>query len=824
MDRKSRIKAYIKAKTVELAKNNELDNNGADAKLISYDLKIERANVSRVLNGLWKDGTLIKIAGRPVFYLDSQILADRFPNVYLPAFVPLGEKLSSYIDGQQDEISVFRPAGSDLSQIIGSTGSLAEQIEKAKAAVSYPPYGLATIIFGKAGTRKANLANAMIDHALSSGIRNRDCPYYDIDCRNYGDSDSFDQYFFGYSDEHSKAGNIKGVLQKCENGFVLLDHIESLSDRSMDLLGTLLSRNTYSRINSDDLLPLKSMIIMTANLSAEDEKIAGLVRYVPIQLILSDLDSRGAYEKLEQIMLMFSEQATAIGRSIKVRKDVLTVLASKKYRGNLTQLDNEIKQICAKAYLVTVGTGSYIVDVTMLSLPQELIELSISDMAEKDQAKISLLLNIISNDYLIFDQNGKSNDFNSFRQFPGESAKHLLSQFVEEFYVDTESMISFDDYANENIVVLSNCSAVQLKALRTNIDPKVYQIVTIEIFRHPFFKPLQEHVELLYGILLHITNSIDRLKHRRPDDDKPSITKDVSSEEYLMARQIFEKLEAEFGFTTTNREIDYLASYLAVTGKYLSRSSVAILVIAHGNSIASDMVRYIKENVTRDIYIDAIDFNESMQLNDLLELACVKAIELNQGSGVLVVSDMEPLTTVHEAIIRKTSIPSKTVHPLTLASLVEIVEKEVSSINDLDTLQISQSGRQNFSFISDDRNEFIRNLTERVIQNTTAFIDCYKAINVLDICLNNTLDELGIQYSNDIAVKYFCHCVSMLERVIKNEAWENTRLNRFMAAHASLMNAISHNLEYANSVFGIKIPQTELIYIAEMFMPYLESK
>ena len=59
---------------------------------------------------------------------------------------------------------------------------------------------------------------------------------------------------------------------------------------------------------------------------------------------------------------------------------------------------------------------------------------------------------------------------------------------------------------------------------------------------------------------------------------------------------------------------------------------------------------------------------------------------------------------------------------------------------------------------------------------------------------------------------------------ISIDVWENSRLNKFIASNTDLMNTVSFELEYANSVFGIRIPQTELVYVAEMFLPYLQTE
>jgi len=262
------------------------------------------------------------------------------------------------------------------------------------------------------------------------------------------------------------------------------------------------------------------------------------------------------------------------------------------------------------------------------------------------------------------------------------------------------------------------------------------------------------------------------------------------------------------------------ARYIELTLKYTTNSKVSILVIAHGNNIASEMVAYIKKNYGQDYNIDAINYTDDMQLNDCVELACIKAIALNQGSGVLIYSDREPLTTISDQITRQTNVACRTIHPLTLEGLVRLVEKTIYSINDFESLSLFNS--ESYHFTNSSRNEFIKNLTDRLISKTCNFIDAYKAVNILNDCLNTTLYELSIPYSDDIAVKYFCHCVNMLERVIKNEAWENNRLNHFITANAKLMQTVAKGLQLADNTYGIKIPQTELVYVAELLKQYID--
>ena len=451
------------------------------------------------------------------------------------------------------------------------------------------------------------------------------------------------------------------------------------------------------------------------------------------------------------------------------------------------------------------------------------LELTQSDLDHDAKTYSGSIMKMIETDYVLFDEEGHSDDFDKFVQFPLQSRAHLLSQFVNEFDIDINSLDSMEDYVYENINCLKNCSETYLKALRNNIDPYVFSVTTSILFSHPDYSSLAAHQQLLYGILLHITNSIRRIKSGNyHHDDSESLSDKIYSEEFRVAKEIYSHFEKKYDFNVSNREIDFLASYLAITGKYVSQTSPAILVIAHGEKTASDMVSYIRKTIAGDYHLDAIDYSENMQLNDLLELACIKSSELNQGSGVLFFVDMEPLTTISEHVIRTTGIPTKTIFPLTMNGLIQIITKSMSAENDMESLVLANPAAQNYHFREDDRDDFIRAVTERIIAKSVIFIDAQKIVDILKVCLDDALQMLRIPYSNDIAVKYLCHCSIMIERVIRKEAWDNRRLKQYLSQNHRLLDTVEQGFEYAAGSLDIKIPQTELVYVAEMFEPYLQ--
>lgn len=90
---------------------NEI-NKGVTAKDIALALSLDRANVSRYLNELYKENQLEKITGRPVLYQSIAVN-----------------------ENEQEEYSKMNA----FSRLIGYEASLKEVVQQAKAAILYPP-------------------------------------------------------------------------------------------------------------------------------------------------------------------------------------------------------------------------------------------------------------------------------------------------------------------------------------------------------------------------------------------------------------------------------------------------------------------------------------------------------------------------------------------------------------------------------------------------------------------------------------------------------------------------------------------------------------
>lgn len=820
INRREKIREYIRNKTIQLIKDEKINDNGIEAEDISYDLKIDRANVSRELNSLWKNGELIKIAGRPVFYLDSKVISNTFPESYIPTFIPKEEHLSDYINSANTYQSPY-DNHLDLSNMIGSDGSLVEVIRKAKAAIAYPPYGLHTLITGNSGTEKSTLADSMVEYAIKSGFKNKRCPYFDIDCRRANANiTQFEEKLFGIQDEYNKENSHKGILEMCTNGFLLLQNIDYLPQSTVDLISSLLNKGYFTRMNSSTQIPVRFMMILISSRKLSDPKLLPFTHYITTNIALPDMDDRGVYEKLVMIMDCFAREARNIKKAIRVSKEVIFSYAVKIYTENITKLENEIRDACSQAYSDNISKDTHFIDITLSDLPKEVTDYDRPALTNKDAERLApMMLDIIYNDHIYFDSNGHSEEFDFFEHFSHNTASSFKDQFMNDYF-DPTALKDINQVVDQSIGIIKNSNSQQLSQLGLSVEPEIRTMVNSILFHNSAFFFLQENQEYLYGLYMHIASilsghAIDLSSFQIEDQDP-------SSPEYKVAASIANQMKDRHDIELSENDKAFISAYLKRIRESLTRGKVSIVVAVHGESIASQMVDYVKKTSDSKVNIEALDYPYDMSFETFLDKATETIRRIDEKAGVLILADYEPLTELGSYISKLTGIPCKTLAPITMHRLIDLSEKSTYSINTLNDL--SSSGLKNSIADFQGEEEFITELVEKKIIPICQFIDPYKAITILQHCLKNIFGKLGADYSDVIATDYYLQAIPMLERVIRSEPLQNKKLYRFISTNNQLMQTITQSLEPVNHAYSVRIPPAEVAAIAKLFLPLTKNK
>ena len=222
MDRKEKIYEELKS----YSRSGEAE--GLDAQQLAELTGIDRANVSRKLNELEREGRVIKLSGRPVRYMEREV------------YDKCQEK-------EKKEPSFFF--------MIGQEGSLKKQIEQAKAAILYPPRGLRTLFLGPTGTGKTMLVERIYEYGKSVKALDEKARLIVFNCAEYAENPQLIlAQLFGYKKGAFTGADrdSEGLVEKADGGALFLDEIHRLPPDGQEMLFMIMDRGVYRRLGEPD--------------------------------------------------------------------------------------------------------------------------------------------------------------------------------------------------------------------------------------------------------------------------------------------------------------------------------------------------------------------------------------------------------------------------------------------------------------------------------------------------------------------------------------------------------------------------------------------
>ncbi len=803
MLRSDKVYECVKKYTENLLKSGLIDSEGADAEYVADQTKIERSNVSRELNQLWKRGKLIKFQGRPVFFMDYVTIKMEYPSQYIPLLIPYNKKLSFYLEEEKAN-TVIKAQSNPLERIIGATnGSLSKIVDDVISSISYRTHSLPVLIKGEKGLRKRSFVSSIFDYARANGIKPEDSRLIMINCQEFVDNgDRFLKRIFGQEDE-------KGAFELANKGIIFLQNIHYLPFSLITPVTDALVFGYYSKAGEIRRRKLDVSVIASINESASKEQQDFYNSIFPMVVELPSFNKRNIYEKIETILSSFTDEAVSLNIGIILNKSVLSIFLQHHYDENERQLINYIRITCANALAHQNSKLENVLHISIDSLPLDLLS-SRSDFT--DDAFYISALDLFEKDYLLCESNGHCESFEFFKTIQDRYNEKNLTDFSKQFYLDEKRIEGLDRYLDESIEAVLHCDNAHYHKLRSSVDNQVKLVFLKEIFADPHYSRINENNRVLYAVMATVSNYL----HDRPELPNPFLDDDGSAE-YASARHICEKLSVLNGSL-----MKYICLYLKKTLSYFSKAKSGILLVARGESIASQYkdlsLNYAQE---KSIRIEAIDYRSSLQYNDILELIYNKITYLGNDSEVVVITDSVPLTDIEDNIREKTGIKCKVISPLSYDMIIRCIDELSKSVS-LDTLCLGTKKIANSDHNKVSEEEFINRLTDDVLSKTLTHINPHKAVDALLVSLNEICDELKISKSRDVIVKYLSHGVHMLERVIKHQPLNYYQLNKFSAENHNLMDIIAKSLSSAENIFDLSVPTCEIAYLAEIFLEGVE--
>lgn len=694
MNRKDRIYQFVKTASNQFTKKDIENGMGITTKEVSDELDILRSNVSKDLNLLVREGKLKKIDGRPV----------RFVPIEAVRHQPLTEHVPSYKEERPEQKGVTQEVfdysvkeSRDIFQsIIGAKGSMKNAVDQAKAAVLYPPKGLNTLITGPTGSGKSFFAHAMFKFAQSHELIDPEKELVVFNCADYANNpELLMSYLFGYAKGAftGAASEKEGLIQQADNSMLFLDEIHRLPPEGQEMIFYFMDTGKYSRLGETGKSREASVRIVCA--TTEDPKSTFLdtfMRRIPINIHMPSFKERPVVEQLDLLKLLTGLEANRIQRKITLTEDVVKGLIASVGYGNVGQLKSTIQLVCARGF--------------MNQLNKEEISLTVKDIPDSIQ---SHLVGLSSNRQQMTEMSNyleakiTVNPNEPF--YTMEMDAYELPYNIYDIIGDKAALLEAEGLDQESInQYISTDINVHLKSFYRNhgfslqTESKLADVVNKEVieFAHQMATLVDQSLSVsmkqnfIYAMSLHISSLLNKI-HSGEERKMNSRIREMAmdySKEFEVASLIKDRIGEVFQVTIPENEVYYLTVLLVSLKEEKSAGEIGVVIATHGNSTASSMAR-VAEDLLDIRGVSAIDMPLDMSPTVVYERIRQAVIDVNQGSGVLLLVDMGSLATFESSLEKDTGIVVRSIDMVSTPMVLEAVRKASLVDADLELLHES---------------------------------------------------------------------------------------------------------------------------------------
>lgn len=761
---------------------------------VSKTLSIWPNDASVELNKLVASGYLTRKGTRGIkFYLASPdgVLAD--------------DKISVVSEKPIAPISLpFRGSDSPppFLSYVGANGSLRSQIQMAKAAVTYPPYGLHTLIVGETGVGKTKLALEMWNYANQKRAAKDGqppVPFIHFNCAEYADNPQLllSQLFGHSKGAFTGADNEKhGLVEEANGGILLLDEIHRLPPAGQELFFKLIDTGTIRRLGDTVDRPINLMIIGTTTEDISAALLSAFKRRFSVFIDIPGWVERPPRERIALIKLFLGEESRKIKRPIFITGKALAMLFSYKGKGNIGDLKNAIKLACAKSYLLSSSSSTEEADpntlcVGIYSLSQQVYD-GLEDIEE--------LIQLIDEDIFA----------HGIKVFPDENPQRYLeidSSMPDDLYSLLERQLH--NYKDETLVISdwNQSLALTIKDYFENqeqtadlysfISPEIDGIAG-ELLAKASTSLKRDFPSTLRGSLaLHLQQYYERAKSGSIIYNPELKNIELHyPEEMQILKKMQPHLSKKLKVQVTNDELGFLALFLRKPRSTKKVPKVGLLLVLNGQS-ASHSLAYFANEVFCTSHVHWVNAGNK-SLEHIFKEVCQVVSTFNQGKGFMILTDIDVLTTLEKEVQKETGIPCRIVSGANSSLILDACSTVLHSDNDLDTAHKQVVKQQLRRFISTYSSE----LDEVVIQERAQPLRPEKNV-IMTICAT------GIGSANSIKN-------ILLERLPNSNMFEIVPCS-IMNDLNSLVDSLGSRLMLVIGTVDPKIPQVPFLPVNNVF-------
>ncbi|HHV74595.1 MAG TPA: sigma 54-interacting transcriptional regulator [Thermoanaerobacterium sp.] len=633
---KNKEKIFIELKNL----SSSLDitkKRGLTAEEIADKLNIKRNVVSHFLNELHKEGKVVKINTRPVYFIDKEFY-EKQSNLFR-------NKISD------SEAPIKIKSDDPFMKLIGYNGSLKEQVKLCKSAASYPPNGLPILLIGHTGVGKSFIAQLIYEYAKSINAVEKNAPYIIFNCAEYANNpELLSANLFGYvKGAFTGADKDKsGLLEEANGGYLFLDEVHRLPPEGQEKLFLFLDKGLFRRLGeTGNWRTSKVRFIFATTEDPEQTLIKTFLRRIPLVVNIPSLSDRPLHERLQLIYNFYKIEAKNLEMDILISKQVLNALVKTNISGNIGKMINVIKYSCAQAYSQISRNKISILRIHLYDLPRDL------QYNAEDFLKDSLQFNgmFISHNkidkYFVDDV---ENDKNI-----NEITEKILDLFVKF----KNENLNIDKVKNESLLYLNQLSDIIVFGNNENqnfADSLLFN--TIKSVIDNVLNVIENNYGIKYYgntaiVLAHFTNKLlenASIKYASKVEIVVNILKNVFPKEFIIANKMIELIEVNLDAKLEKIAIIYFTLYIKSINKNDNINVINSIIIAHGYSTASSIASVANRLLGRFIF-EAFDMPIDMTIQDIMVKVESYLKNINTEKGIIILVDMGSLEEIYKSLI-----------------------------------------------------------------------------------------------------------------------------------------------------------------------------
>lgn len=592
-------------------------NQPITASELAERMTLDRANVSRYLNDLVKEKMVKKLEGRPVRYVLKQEYQQQ------PKF----------------------------DQLVGFTDSLKVPIQKAKAAILYPPHGLHTIIFGETGTGKSLFAECMYEFAKDSGMLSPNAPFISFNCADYAQNPQllFSHIFgvkkgaFTGAEEDSA-----GLVAQADGGILFLDEIHRLPPEGQEMLFTFIDKGIYRPLGESTQVNEANVQIIGATTENSSQFLTTFNRRIPMTIELPALDDRSLEERLSIVSLFFQMEANRLGAPILVERDALLAFMLYRAEANVGQVKRDVKLVCAKAFLHYRTEKQSHINIEQQDLPINVQKglLRLKEMGNRLDSAIPL------NQTMVSFRPGRKNPLNHFSEENESDNRDALQHLMQK-----DQMQYFEKYVEE--LRRPAHQRYQVSEEMQSFVRQLYSDAEIRLNRH-------YDDRTIFAFAMHLQTVLDRLRHQETiiHPNLNAIRKQYLTE-FQVAMELSDRIETKYDISLPLDEIGFITMFLALpedTVVIKKDHHVGLIMLMHGEHTASNMLQTAQELLNTTLGV-AFDMPLTSSVPDTYQelLAYVKEHQAEYQEGLLLLTDMGSLNRFADMLQEEMGIPTRAI-------------------------------------------------------------------------------------------------------------------------------------------------------------------